>query len=117
MRYYLRLAHSGSLEQRQARHCHSCDLHPWDHRCVTEKSVSCAHLEPLIAAAAGYGLASGLLSTFPEDSNLTLGKLDIIMIGPTLGTNLLSTALIAWKAWCAYLASDPSWLSLTMSPV
>jgi hypothetical protein len=50
-------------------------------------------------AAAGYGLASGLLSTFPEDSNLTLGKLDIIMIGPTLGTNLLSTALIAWKAW------------------
>ena len=71
------------------------------------KSVSCAYVELLITAAAGYGLASGLLSTFPEDSDVTLGKLDIIIIGPTLGTNLLSTALIAWKAWCAHLAFDP----------
>ena len=71
-------------------------------------SVSRAHPEPLIAAAAGYGLASGLLGTFPEDSNITLGKLDIIMIGPTLGTNLLSTALIAWKAWCVRVAFGPS---------
>ena len=38
MRCYLRLAHSGSLEQRQARHCHSSTLHPWNHRCIKEIS-------------------------------------------------------------------------------
>jgi hypothetical protein len=34
MRYYLRLAHSGSLEQRQAHHRHSSALHSWDHRYI-----------------------------------------------------------------------------------
>jgi hypothetical protein len=32
MRYYLRLAHGGSVEQRQARHRHPSDFHPWDYR-------------------------------------------------------------------------------------
>jgi len=32
-------------------------------------------------------------------NNLTLEKLDLIAIGPTLATNLLSTGLIAFKAW------------------
>ncbi|KAF8262709.1 hypothetical protein EI94DRAFT_662129 [Lactarius quietus] len=27
------------------------------------------------------------------------GTFDLVMVGPTLGTNLLSTGLIAWKAW------------------
>jgi hypothetical protein len=44
----------------------------------------------------------------------------LFLAGPTLATNLLSTGLIAWKAWCALLAaSDPRQLSLTiltMSP-
>jgi hypothetical protein len=32
----------------------------------------------------------------------------LFVVGPTLATNLLSTGLIAWKAWCALLsASDP----------
>jgi hypothetical protein len=32
LRYYLRLAHSGSVEQRQAGCRHSSVLHPWVHR-------------------------------------------------------------------------------------
>jgi hypothetical protein len=44
----------------------------------------------------------------------------LFVVGPTLATNLLSTSLIAWKAWCALLTtSDPIGLSLTimtMSP-
>ena len=73
--------------------------------------MSCAHLEPLITAAAGYGVFINLPSISSEDEGLSLGMLEsitAIMIGPTLGTNLLSTALIAWKAWCAHLAFDPS---------
>jgi hypothetical protein len=32
----------------------------------------------------------------------------LFLVVPTLATNLLSTGLIAWKAWCALLAaSDP----------
>ncbi|KAF8262705.1 hypothetical protein EI94DRAFT_1832647 [Lactarius quietus] len=34
-----------------------------------------------------------------EGELATLRPLDIIMVCPTLGTNLLSTGLIAWKAW------------------
>jgi hypothetical protein len=70
--------------------------------------VSCAHLEPLIAAAAGYCHAGGPIGpgTF-EDNNLKFGKRDLIMTGPTLGTNLLSTTLITWKAWYALLESGP----------
>ena len=33
-RHYLRLAHSGSLEQRQACLRHSSDLRPWGHRYI-----------------------------------------------------------------------------------
>ncbi len=35
------------------------------------------------------------------EQNLPEGKLAVIVVGPMLGTNLLSTSLIAWKAWCA----------------
>ncbi|KAF8259275.1 hypothetical protein EI94DRAFT_662411 [Lactarius quietus] len=37
----------------------------------------------------------------PEGGRATFisGNLDLITVGPTLGTNLLSTGLIAWKAW------------------
>ena len=38
MRCYLRLAHCGPLEQKQARHCHSSALHHWNHRCMKEIS-------------------------------------------------------------------------------
>ena len=32
--------------------------------------------------------------------NLPEGKLAVIVVAPMLGTNLLSTSFIAWKAWC-----------------
>ena len=38
----------------------------------------------------------------------------VLLTGPILVTNLLSTGLITWKAWCALLASDPRQLSLTI---
>ena len=115
MRCNLRLAHRGSLGQRQARRRHSCILHHWDHRYLKGiSSTTHAHLTLLIAGAAGYGIAFGLIQrSFPAYS-LSLGVLDLIVVGPTLATNSLSTGLIAWKAWCA-LASNPRRLSLTMS--
>ncbi|KAH8993737.1 hypothetical protein EDB92DRAFT_377444 [Lactarius akahatsu] len=58
-------------------------------------------------AAAGYELVLSLAPSFrfgfPYDligANETAGDAGpLIMVGPTLGTNLVSTALIAWKAW------------------
>jgi len=51
-------------------------------------------------ATAGYALVTGLFtSQSPDDTHLETGTLDLIMICPTLATNLLSTGLIAWKAW------------------
>ncbi|KAI0245814.1 hypothetical protein BJV78DRAFT_1158349 [Lactifluus subvellereus] len=35
------------------------------------------------------------------EQNLEQGKVAMIVVGPMLGTNILSTLLIAWKAWCA----------------
>jgi hypothetical protein len=67
-------------------------------------------MEPSIAAAAGFAFASALnteLITYETSPNPTLGKQELIMIGPTLATNLLSTGLISWKAWCASPASGP----------
>ena len=34
------------------------------------------------------------------EQNLEEGKVAVIVAGPMLGTNVLSTFLIAWKAWC-----------------
>jgi hypothetical protein len=67
-------------------------------------------IEPSIAAAAGFAFVSDLvteLSPYQLFPDPTLGKHELIMIGPTVATNLLSTGLIAWKAWCASPASDP----------
>ena len=36
-----------------------------------------------------------------------VGQRAIIVVSTTLATNLLSTGLIAWKAWCAVLSSEP----------
>ena len=33
------------------------------------------------------------------EEHLPEGRLAIIVVGPMLGTNVLSTCLIAWKAW------------------
>jgi hypothetical protein len=45
------------------------------------------------------------------ERNLPEGKVAVIVAGPVLGTNVLSTSLIAWKAWCvvgsAYLFWSP----------
>ena len=111
MRYRLRLAHGSYLEQRQAHHCHSCTLHPWDHRYVRRylsESTLCSHLQLSIAASAGYAIATGLVSNLsPDNTSLTSAKHDLILIGPIVATNLLSTGLTFWRAWCALLASDP----------
>ncbi|KAI0300032.1 hypothetical protein B0F90DRAFT_1817829 [Multifurca ochricompacta] len=57
-------------------------------------------------AAAGSDLGLGLRPLFSpshdsiqEASGTKLGERALIMVGPTLGTNILSTGLIAWKAW------------------
>jgi hypothetical protein len=41
----------------------------------------------------------------------------LFVVGPTLATNLLSTGMIAWKAWYTLpVALDSRQLSLTISP-
>jgi hypothetical protein len=84
------------------------------------KSTLCAHLELSIAGAAG---CSVVLYTIEGESPAADGILssvefEAILVVPTLCTNLLSTGLIAWKAWYALLASNPrQQLSLIMSLV
>jgi len=46
-------------------------------------------------AAAGYALFFRVVG----DSFTSVGGMDLIVIVPTLSTNLLSTGLISWKAW------------------
>jgi hypothetical protein len=60
----------------------------------------------MLAAAAGCDLGLSLVPLFnpshqsiQDESGVKLGERALIMVGPTLGTNLLSTGLIAWKAW------------------
>ncbi|KAI9450469.1 hypothetical protein BJY52DRAFT_1356549 [Lactarius psammicola] len=48
-------------------------------------------------AAAGCELGLGLVP--PSGNSFISNPGPLIMVGPTLGTNLLSTGLIAWKAW------------------
>ncbi|KAI9429369.1 hypothetical protein BJY52DRAFT_128223 [Lactarius psammicola] len=48
-------------------------------------------------AAAGCELGLSLITNTSQGETVGLGPL--IMVGPTLATNLLSTGLIAWKAW------------------
>ncbi|KAI9450400.1 hypothetical protein BJY52DRAFT_1356834 [Lactarius psammicola] len=48
-------------------------------------------------AAAGCELGLSLISGSSQGE--TAGSGPLIMVGPTLATNLLSTGLIAWKAW------------------
>ena len=76
-------------------------------------SLNCAHRELPFAAAAGCDLGLSLVPLFSpshqsiqDESNVRLGERALIMVGPTLATNLLSTGLIAWKAWYALLASN-----------
>jgi len=56
------------------------------------------------AAAADLVLNLGPLfdssnKSIQDESGVKMGERVLIMFGPTLGTNLLSTGLIAWKAW------------------
>ncbi|KAI0259488.1 hypothetical protein BC834DRAFT_905791 [Gloeopeniophorella convolvens] len=44
--------------------------------------------------AAGYNLSLNLVTLSGKT-----GKVALIFVGPLLGTNIISTALIAWKAW------------------
>ena len=62
----------------------------------------------MLAAAAGSDLGLSLVPLFSpshqsieDESNVKLGERALILVGPTLATNLLSTGLIAWKFWCA----------------
>ena len=60
----------------------------------------------MLAAAAGADIGLSLAPLFDpshesiqDASSVKLGERALIMVGPALGTNLLSTGLIAWKAW------------------
>jgi hypothetical protein len=79
------------------------------------KSTFGAHLGLSIAGAAGYALSFQPFSVVGNEGHESWGGMDLVVIVPTLSTNLLSTGLIAWKAWCVLLASDPRQLSLTKS--
>lgn len=70
-----------------------------------------AHRRFVMAAAATSDLVLSLGPLFDpshksiqDESSVKMGERALIMVGPTLGTNLLSTGLIAWKAWYARLA-------------
>lgn len=61
-------------------------------------------LGTIAAAGCDLGLSLGPLfnpshQSIQDESGVKLGERALIMVGPTLGTNLLSTGLIAWKAW------------------
>jgi len=67
----------------------------------------------MLLAAAGCDLALSLGRLFGpshqsilEESDVKTGERALILAGPTLATNLLSTGLIAWKAWCALLTPN-----------
>lgn len=45
------------------------------------------------------------------EEHLPEGKLAVIVVGPMLGTNVLATSLIAWKAWCV------TWVLVSCVPV
>ncbi|KAI0275257.1 hypothetical protein BC834DRAFT_851966 [Gloeopeniophorella convolvens] len=53
--------------------------------------------------AAGYDLSLALVTLSGKNSETDLnphqGKVALIFVGPILGTNIVSTAFIAWKAW------------------
>ena len=103
------MARDSHLEQRQARHRHSRYLYPWNYRYVKGfQSKFCPYLELSIAVAAGcavaYGTKRGVFSI--NYSNTSVGKLSFIVAGPTLGSNMLGTSFIAWKAWYARLTPD-----------
>ena len=105
---------SGTKTSASSPFFYSSSLGPQVLKRDLSRSTIHAHLVLLIAGAAGYGIAFGLIQrSFPAYS-LSLGVLDLIVVGPTLATNSLSTGLIAWKAWCA-LTFNPLRLSLTMS--
>lgn len=49
----------------------------------------------------------------PQDgSGIDEGKVAAIVVGPMLGTNILSTSLIAWKAWCVLILNPFCYHSL-----
>ncbi len=63
----------------------------------------------MLAVTAGYELGLDLTTIFgpsPQDEDyVKWGGRDLVTCGPTLGTNLVSAGLIAWKAWWATFAS------------
>jgi hypothetical protein len=109
---------SGTKTSASSPFLHSSSLGPQVHNSDLSKSTFYTNLALLIAGAAGCGIAFDLINDpSPGDRSLILGEVELILVGPTLVTNLLSTGLITWKAWCALLASDPRRLSLTTSSV
>ena len=63
--------------------------------------IRLAHLDGGFIAACIYDIKLAL-EVHPGtrgQERLSEGQLAVIIVGPMLGTNILSTALIAWKAW------------------
>ena len=105
-RYYLRLARSGSLEQRQTRRRHSSALHLRDCRYIEMGSflivILCSsgtHISAAIVCDLVLTIAPFESPAYHSIQFEQLGERVLIWVGPTLGTNLLSTGLIAWKFW------------------
>jgi hypothetical protein len=82
----------------------------------THSFVAPPYLEFLSAVAAGADLGVNLVPIFnssdrsiQDNSSVKLGEpaQTTVQFVTTLGTNLLSTGLIAWKAWCVR-AQEPN---------
>jgi len=73
-------------------------LWKYDRRVVTVLSICL--LGTFAACIYDIKLALDVRPGTQGEERLPEGKLAMIIVGPMLGTNVLSTALIAWKAWC-----------------
>jgi hypothetical protein len=82
--------------------------------CPTSSFPTSAYRLFVMAAAAVSDLVLSLRPLFDpshesiqDESPVKMGERALIMVGPTLGTNILSTGLIGWKAW--YAAPHFTW--------
>jgi hypothetical protein len=116
-------------------------LWKWDRRVVTVLSICmlgtlgvCPWIIASILFGSSVNVGRGLTGACIYDVHLALkahpgtrgqqnlneGKLAVIIVAPMLGTNVLSTSLIAWKAWyvvCALVSLPPLLRRLTPPPL
>ncbi|KAI0259740.1 hypothetical protein BC834DRAFT_973986 [Gloeopeniophorella convolvens] len=69
----------------------------WDRRVIL--ILTTCILGTLVAAGYDLKLAIEVHPGSQDEQGLQEGTVALVIVGPILGTNLLSTSLIAWKAW------------------